>query len=219
MIDACPYQLCAISGHVQHGTSCGVVQCLQDEPCHDTSSLPAGVQLVAPLCWGCCTHAVSANWWHNVTAVVLLLPPLLLLLAGPMDIFWQDPAEQGIQWSSEAANICLLLFSAQCCCCWLCCCLQDQWTSSGRTPQSRASSGPVNRQNVSAVVVSTVLLPVLLLAGPMDIFWQDPEEQGIQWSSEEAKAAAEQQPWQPTDGMRIDVAQLPKGVEVRQLQQ
>jgi hypothetical protein len=55
----------------------------------------------------------------------------------------------------------------------------------------------------------------------MDIFWEDPSEQGtgVQWVSQEAKAAAEQQPWQPTDGMRIDLAQLPKGGVVRQLQQ
>lgn len=48
-------------------------------------------------------------------------------------------------------------------------------------------------------------------AGPLDIFWQDPAQQGIQWASEQAKAAAEQQPWQPMDGMRINLEQLPKG--------
>ncbi|WIA20587.1 hypothetical protein OEZ85_004974 [Tetradesmus obliquus] len=47
--------------------------------------------------------------------------------------------------------------------------------------------------------------------GPMDIFWQDPTQQGIQWTSELAKAAAEQQPWQPTDTMRNDLEQLPQG--------
>jgi hypothetical protein len=63
------------------------------------------------------------------------------------------------------------------------------------------------------------VLLLLPLAGPMDIFWQDPSEQGVQWVSKEAKAAAEQQPWQPTDGMHIDLAQLPQGVMVRQLKQ
>jgi hypothetical protein len=57
---------------------------------------------------------------------------------------------------------------------------------------------------------------MLATAGPMDIFWQDPSQQRIQWVSEAAKAAAEQQPWQPTDGMCINLEQLPKRVEVVQ---
>jgi hypothetical protein len=70
-----------------------------------------------------------------------------------------------------------------------------------------------------AAALLWLLLPVLLLAGPMDIFWQDPSEQGIQWSTQEAKAAAEQQPWQPIDGMRIDLASLQTGVVPQPLNQ
>jgi hypothetical protein len=40
-----------------------------------------------------------------MSAVVLLLLLPLLLLAGPMDIFWQDPSEQGIQWPVKRQKV------------------------------------------------------------------------------------------------------------------